>query len=146
MQIARHSIHIDRSPREVFDFFTDFSRAPRWRQYVRSMTPRQPGPPRAGSVVDVVFDVAGVTQAFELTVLDCEPPSLWRHRTSEKEFRGHVEYRFDAEGGGTRVTLTMVARPIGLYGWLAMPLMWLRRSQTYAQQLPQLKAAMEHGA
>ena len=144
MQMAQHSVHIDRTPREVFDFFIDFSQASRWRQYVRTMTPREPGPIHAGSIIDVVIDVVGVTQTFELHVLACEPPSLWRHRTSEKEFRGHVEYRFDAENGGTRVTLTIVAKPIGLYGWLAMPIMWLRRPKTYAQQLPQLKQAIEN--
>ena len=145
MEMARHSIHIDRTPREVFDFFADFSKAARWRQYVRTMTPRDPGPPRAGSVIDVVMDVVGHTQAFELTVLACEPPTLWRHHTNEKHFRGHVEYRFDPENGGTRATLTMVARPVGLYGWLAMPILWINRPKSYAQQLPQLKQAMEAG-
>ena len=77
-------------------------------------------------------------------MLACAPPSLWRHRTTEQHFRGHVEYRFDPENGGTRVTLSMVARGVGIYGWLAMPLLWLKRSQTYAQQLPQLKRALEN--
>ena len=143
MQMAKHSIHIARAPRQVFDFFIDFPQASRWRQYVRTMTPREPGPIRVGSVIDVVFDVVGVTQTFELKVLACDPPSLWRHRTNETEFFGSVEYRFDPEDGGTRVTLTIDAKPIGMYGWLAMPLLWLKRSQTYAQQLPQLKAALE---
>jgi len=143
MRLAQHSIHIDRTPADVFGFFVDFSQASRWRQFVRTMTPRQPGPVAAGSVIDVVFDVMGETQTYELTVLTCEPPSLWRHRTNETEFRGSVEYRFDPEHTGTRVTLTIDAKPIAIYGWLAMPLLLLRRRQTYVHQLPQLKAALE---
>jgi hypothetical protein len=43
------------------------------------------------------------------------------------------------------VTLTIEAKPVGLYGWLAASLRWLRREKPYAQQLPQLKRALEEG-
>jgi len=33
--------------------------------------------------------------------------------------------------------------PVGWYGWLGMPLLWLRRGQSYKEQLPQLKRAIE---
>jgi hypothetical protein len=73
----------------------------------------------------------------------CDPPSRWRHRTTETDFFGHVGYRFEPEFAGTRVTMTIEARPVSLYDWLAAPLMWMRRQKPYAEQLPQLKRVLE---
>jgi uncharacterized membrane protein len=122
----------------------DFSQAPRWRQYVRSMEVIADGPVRPGSRVRVVLDLMGREHSFELEVLQFEPPALWRHRTFETDFRGFIEYRFEPEGDGTRVSMTIDAKPVGLYGWLALPLMWLRRTKPYGEQLPQLKRAIEN--
>lgn len=143
MQLANHSIWIARPPEEVFDFFVDLSQGPRWRQYVREMTLDGPPPVRAGSRVHVVMDISGAPCTVDLEVLACDRPSVWRHRTNEVDFRGLIEYRFVPDTGGTRVTMTMQARPAGLYGWLAVPLMFLRRNQAYAEQLPRLKTALE---
>ena len=143
MRIASHEIWIARPPAEVFDYFVDFSKASRWRQYVRTMERLDDGPLRAGSRLRVTMDLMGEEYVFEMDVLSCERPSLWRHRTNETDFFGHVEYRFEPEFAGTRVTLTIEAKPVGLYGWLAAPLMWLRRKKPYADQLPQLKRVLE---
>jgi hypothetical protein len=34
-------------------------------------------------------------------------------------------------------------RPVGVYGWLALPLLALQRDRIYRDQLPQLKRALE---
>jgi hypothetical protein len=143
MQIASHTIWIAHPPDAVFDFFIDFSKAPRWRSYVRTMTRLDQGPLTEGARVHVTMDLMGEPYEFDLEVLACERPSLWRHRTHEADFFGHVEYRFEPERDGTRVTMTIAARPVGVYGWLAAPLIWLRRTKPYAEQLPQLKRALE---
>lgn len=91
------------------------------------------------------MELDGARQGFDLEVLTFDPPSLWRHRTFESDFSGFVEYRFDTERNGTRVPLTISAKPKGMYGWLAMPIMWLHRNRSYAEQLPQLKSALEGG-
>ena len=147
MHIVTHSIWINRPPEAVFAFFTDFSQSTRWRQYVESMEIVTPGPLRVGSRIRTTMAISGETHTFDMEVLTFAPPSLWRHRTYETDFGGYVEYRFESENGGTRVTLTIDARPEKLYGWLAMPILWLnrvlRRHRPYARQLPQLKKAME---
>jgi hypothetical protein len=76
-------------------------------------------------------------------VLACERPSQWRHCRNETDYRGFVEYRFEPEHTGTRVTMTTEAKPVGLYGWLGLPLLWLSRGKPYREQLPQLKRVME---
>jgi len=143
MRIAQHTIWIARPREAVFDFFTDFSQASRWRQYVVSMKPVDHRPLGVGSRLRVDMEVMGHRQTFDMEILDFERPSLWRHRTFESDFKGHVEYRFEVENSGTRVTMTLVARPKTLYGWLAMPIMALSRNKPYAEQLPGLKRAME---
>jgi len=143
MQIASHTVWIARPCGAVFDYFIDFSKAARWRSYVRTMERLDAGPLGKGSRIRVMMDVLGGSYEFVLEVLEYQPPWLWRHRTDETDFLGHVEYRFEPEGDGTRVTLTMAARPVSAYGWLAVPMLWLRRRKPYAEQLPQLKRAME---
>lgn len=148
MRIVQHTIWISRAPEEVFDFFVDFSKAPCWRQYVRTMERLDEGPLGAGSRVHVTMELMGEPYIFDLEVLACERPSRWRHRTNETDYHGFVEYRFDPDHAGTRVTMTIEAKPAGLYGWLGMPLLLLGRGRNkpYMEQLPQLKRALESRA
>jgi uncharacterized protein YndB with AHSA1/START domain len=143
MRLFQHTIWIARRPEDVFDFFVDFSQASRWRQYVRSMERIDEGPVREGSRLHVTMDAMGEPYTFDLEVLACERPTRWRHRTHETDFNGFVQYLFEPEQDGTRVTMTMEVTPRGLYGWLALPLMLIRRERPYAEQLPHLKRALE---
>ena len=145
MRLAHHTIWIDRPREAVFDFFTDFTQASRWRQYVESMAVVGGGPPRAGSRVTFTVSIMGERYTLELEVLACERPSRWRHHSFEPHFSGYVEYLFETEGTGTRVTFTINTKPKGLYGWLAIPLIYLRREKPYSEQLPNLKRVMEEG-
>src|SRR5215831_13069000 len=147
MQFFKYSIVIARPRAAVFDFFTDWSKAPLWRQYVRSMEREDTGPLGVGSRVRFVLDLAGDEIEYHLVVLAFERPSLWRHRTNETDFGGYIEYRFDEESPGvTRVTFRCVITPRSIVGWLAMPQMWLSRNRSYREQLPQLKRALEEDA
>jgi len=147
MQLFKYSIVIARPREAVFDFFTDWSKAPRWRQYVRSMEREDSGPLGVGSRVRFVLDLAGDRIEYRLTVVAFERPSLWRHQTNETDFGGYIEYRFDEEGpNATRVTFRCVITPRSIVGWLAMPQMWLSRNRSYREQLPQLKRELEEVA
>ena len=145
MRIFRHTIDIDRPREQVFATFVDWEKAPLWRQYVKTMRPVEPGPIRPGSRVAFTIDLHGDEVAYELTVMAYEPPRLWRHNTNERNFDGHIEYRFDEIPSGTRVTFECVVHPKTMLGWFAMPQMWLSRGQGYREQLPQLKRFMEQG-
>lgn len=144
MRIARHTIWIAQPRETVFDFFIDFSQSSRWRQYVVSMAQVDERPLGVGARLHVDMDVMGTRGSYDLEVLAFERPSLWRHRTFESDFKGHVEYRFDPEGTGTRVTMTIVTRPKTMYGWLALPILAISPRKPYSAQLPQLKRVLEH--
>jgi uncharacterized protein YndB with AHSA1/START domain len=143
MRIFTHTVHINRAPEVVFDYFTDFSQAARWRQYVKSMEPMAAGPVRAGSRIKVTMTIGGEESEFMLDVMACEPPSTWRHRTNEKHFKGQIEYRFVAEAGGTRVTMSCDVKPATMYGWFGLPLAMMSRGSGYREQLPSLKRVLE---
>jgi hypothetical protein len=143
MRVWRHTEWIARTPERVFDFFFEYEHAPRWRGFVKSMAPIDAGPPRAGTRLRVSLDLMGEEHELELTLTALERPVLWRHHTNEVDFRGEIEYRLESERGGTRVTMTGSARPVTLYGWLAVPLLWLSRGRAYREQLPRLKAVLE---
>ena len=147
MQFFKYSIVIARPREVVFDFFTDWSKAPLWRQYVRRMEREDSGPLGVGSQVRFIIDLDGDEIEYRLTVLAFERPVLWRHQTNETDFGGYIEYRFDEEGSGaTRVTFRCMVTPRSIVGWLAMPQVWLIRNRPYRDQLPQLKRVLEEGA
>jgi len=143
MNLVTHTIWIARRREDVFDFFVDFTQAPRWRQFVQSLEVIGPEPLHVGSRMRATMEVMGGRHVFEMEVLAFERPALWRHRTFESDFSGYIEYRFETEGEGTRVTFTMAVKPAGAYGWLGLPLMWIGRRNIYKEQLPQLKRVME---
>jgi uncharacterized protein YndB with AHSA1/START domain len=145
MRLFTRSIWITQPREAVFDYFLDFDRASRWRQSVRTMRPLQPGPVRAGSIVRVTWEVAGDDHTLDLRVLACERPSRWQHAVDEVDVHTIVEYRFDPERDGTRVTMRFDVKPASPYGWLSLPLLWLHRGRMYRDQLPQLKQAVEAG-
>ena len=142
MHLFTYTIWIAKTPDTVFDFFVDFEQAPRWRRFVRTMG-LVSGPLGPGGVIRVAMDLAGTEYLVDFAIQACERPSLWRHATHEADYRGLVEYRFVPEGEGTRVTMTFDVTPVGLYGWLGLPLLLLRRGRSYRDQLPSLKRALE---
>jgi uncharacterized protein YndB with AHSA1/START domain len=143
MRLFTRTIWIARPREAVFDFFVDFDQASRWRQSVRTMRPLEPGPVGAGAIVRVTWDVAGDPYTLDLRVLACDRPSRWQHRVDEVDFQTIVEYRFEPEREGTRVIMRCDVKPTGPYGWLSLPLLWLRRGGMYRDQLPQLRQALE---
>jgi hypothetical protein len=143
MRIFTYSTSIARPREAVFDFFLDFNQAARWRKFVRSMQPLTPGPIHAGSRIHTTCDLSDGEYVLDLEVLACDRPNLWRHTVDEVDFRTFVEYRFEPEAAGTRVTMRCDVKPVGLYGWLGLPLLKLHRDEIYRDQLPQLKRTLE---
>lgn len=145
MRLFKHTIVIDRPRDAVFDYFTDLSQASKWRQFVKSMELIGSGPIAAGARIKATFTLGGEETTFFMNVLVCDRPSLWRHHTEEKHFKGYIEYRFDPAGGGTRVTMSCDTTPATLYGWFGLPLVLMKSGSVYRGQLPALKRAVEGG-
>jgi len=143
MRIFTYSISIARPREAVFDFFLDLEQAARWRKFVRTMQPLTPGAIHAGSRIHTTWDLSDGEYVRDLEVLACDRPILWRHTVDEVDYHTIVEYRFEPEASGTRVTMRCDVKPVGVYGWLGLPLLRMWRDEIYRDQLPQLKRALE---
>ena len=112
MRLFKHTIFIDRPREAVFDFFINFPESHRWRAFVREMRPH--GALVPGTKIDVILDMLGEERKHELVIVTCERPSLWRHRSTESDYNGVVEYTFEPQGSGTVVTMSMRAKPASI--------------------------------
>lgn len=80
MAMVEGSIEIDRPPREVFSFVTDFSRYSEWQSAIVSVRKDHDGPLRLGSRARVIRlvgprKVGGIDEITEF-----DPPSSWTVR------------------------------------------------------------------
>jgi uncharacterized protein YndB with AHSA1/START domain len=142
MRSFRYTTHIDRSPAHVWAFMMDFSKAPRWRNLVREVKILTDGPLRPGAELQITFDVQGRVRTARCEVWAFETARRFGLRNTEKNLTGTFEYTLAPEGTGTAVAFTCDIRPHGLM-WLLLPLMIRGNRARYAQQLPNLKQAVE---
>jgi hypothetical protein len=142
MRSFSYTIHIDRSPEQVWNYMMDFSNAPRWRNLVRDIEVLTPGPLRTGSELKVTFDVMGREKTAISEVWAFEPPRHFGVRNTENNVTGLFDYRLEPERGGTRVSFSCEIKPRGMM-WLLLP--WLLKGNRgrYAEQLPNLKQEVE---
>lgn len=142
MRSFTYTIHIERSPEQVWDYMMDFDQAPRWRNLVRQIDVITKGPLRVGSEMVVTFDVMGKVKRAVSEVWAFEPARRFGLRNTEQDVTGVFEYTLVPESNGTRVTFTCDIRPRGLM-WLVLPFMLRANRARYTEQLPNLKKEVE---
>jgi hypothetical protein len=142
MRAYTYTIHIDRSPEQIWAYMMDFSKAPRWRNLVREIEVLTPGPLRVGSELKLTFDVLGKVRKAISEVWAFEPARRFGVRNTEQHVTGVFEYTLAPDATGVTVTFTCDIQPHG-WMWLLMP--WLLRSNRmrYQEQLPRLKHEVE---
>jgi len=68
-----NAIEIDRAPDDVWAVVSDYATDTRWRKGIVEMTPDVDGPPRVGTRVREVLELAGRTYTTETAVTDVGP-------------------------------------------------------------------------
>ena len=68
-----NAIDIDRAPDDVWAVVSDYATDARWRKGIVEMTPDVDGPPRVGTRVREVLELAGRTYTTETAVTDVGP-------------------------------------------------------------------------
>jgi hypothetical protein len=68
-----NAIEIDRAPDDVWAVVSDYAADTRWRKGIVEMTPDVDGPPRVGTRVREVLELAGRTYTTETAVTDVGP-------------------------------------------------------------------------
>jgi uncharacterized membrane protein len=113
MPSAEHSVSIRRPVGEVFTFVADGENAMRWRPGVLDVQ-HQAGEGLGAIYRQGVKGPGGRRIAADYEVTAFEPDRLIRFRAIAGPVRPTGEYRFSAEGDGTRVSLALDAT---LTGW-----------------------------
>ena len=143
MRSFRYTIHIDRSPAQIWAFMMDFSNASRWRTNVREIRILTDGPLRAGTELQVTLGVPGRgVHAARCEVIAFETARRFGLRSVGKKATATFEYLLVPDGGGTDVTFTCDLKPHGLM-WLLVPMMIRTNRERFARQLPNLKREVE---
>ena len=142
MQSFKQTIHIDRSPAQVWAFMMDFSKAPRWRSHVREMRIMTDGPLRVGTELQITFDLPGRVRTIRCEVWAFETARRFGVRSNSRKAMGSFEYLLVPDGGGTLVTFSCDLRPHGLM-WLLLPVMIRTNRGRFAHHLRNLKREVE---
>ena len=71
--IVTNTVEIDRPPADVWAVVSDYATDIRWRKGIVEMTPDVDGPPRVGTRVREVLELAGRTYTTETAVTDVGP-------------------------------------------------------------------------
>lgn len=142
MRSYKYTIHVDRSPEQVWAYMMDFSKAARWRNLVREIEVLTPGPLRVGSELKLTFDMLGKVRKAISEVWAFEPARRFGVRNTEQNVSGVFEYTLAPEGAGTRVTFSCDIQPHG-WMWLLLPFLIRGNRVRYQEQLPNLKHEVE---
>jgi uncharacterized protein YndB with AHSA1/START domain len=113
MPHAERTIVINRSPDEVFRFFTTPANDPSWRRGVKEISAE--GPVAVGTKVhQVVAGPGGRSIAADIQVTAYEPPMRYGFKAIAGPARPVGEYRLAPSGAGTQVTFTLDTELSGL--------------------------------
>ena len=145
MTSFKHTIHIERTPAQVWAFMMDFSKAALWRSHVREMRVVTDGPLRAGTELQITFDLPGRVRTARCEVCAFETARRFCVRSISKKATGTFEYLLVPDRSGTTLTFSCDLRPHGLM-WLLAPMMVRTNRARFAHQLPALKREIEQTA
>src|SRR5690242_16952121 len=113
MPHAERTIVINRSPDEVFRFFTTPANDPSWRTGVKEISAE--GPVAVGTKVhQVVAGPGGRSIAADIQVTAYEPPTRYGFKAIAGPARPVGEYRLAPSGAGTQVTFSLDTELSGL--------------------------------
>ena len=104
MPTVESTIHINRTPQEIFAFVSDYERDPRWRSEVVEMSYQSPGPTDIGRLALEKSKVFGRWLETLTQVTEYEPDT----KIVSRSISGPtpvISYRFvTPDGAGTRFT------------------------------------------
>ncbi len=116
-------------PADVFAFFTQFGRSSERVASVVSSEMLTAEPVRPGTRFREVRRQGEQDTTFEFEVTALDPPQNFEVVNVHAGIRWQTRYDFQPRGSRTVVRLVMTARPVGLRGWLILPMIWTCRTK-----------------
>lgn len=138
------SVWIDAVPERVFEIATDFGGCAEWLSGVKETRLLTPGPVGAGTRFSETRQIGGREATGEMTVSAFDPPRTYTLRCESHGMSFSSVLMFEADRGGTIVSMDMQVRPVSFGAKLMSPVMRMmagRMRKHLAQDLRDLKAA-----
>ena len=138
------SILINRSPQDVFDFYTNPANNAQWQSGTESSQWISDGPSGVGSTIKTVVNFLGRKIEAELEVTDWDPPNQVRIKTISGPIPFEATNTFKAQGGGTLLTSDVQAE-LGGFFKLAEGLVGKQMEKQIQSDNSALKKLLESG-
>ena len=135
-------VRIARAPEDVYAHTTTVDTMPQWRGEISEAEQLTAGPVAVGTRIRAGGKVLGRSIGLLIEVTELEPGVRFGYRPVSGPLRTHNVYTFEAEPGGTLVTLTDEIELRGIFG-LFEPLMGHMVRRQYEANLGRLKSTME---
>lgn len=143
MRAYTYSVHVDRTPEQVWSFLTDLSQAPRWRTMFRSMEVVGGGPLRMGAELRVAMEAMGKIAERTITTTAFDPPRRWVTRSASNGMSGDFEYLVAPEETGARVTATCDLHAHRFLALIFLPMIARQERRARVNQLEIFKRLCE---
>ncbi|MEJ2204080.1 MAG: SRPBCC family protein [Gemmatimonadota bacterium] len=138
------SIHIERSPEDVYDYMDDVSREREWQPSLRTAHQDPPGPSRVGTRKRYVSEFLGREIDNTYVVLEVEPGRrLVSETTRDSAADVRTEVEWEPDGAGTRITMSVEGRPRGLMKLLPRSVLEAAYRKELSASLQRLKEHLE---
>ena len=143
METTSTSAVIERSPREVFDFVTEFPNDPKWQKGKDSCTWTSEGGLRVGATYEQRASFLGKAIVNNFTVLELDPGRRVVYESRDGSFPLTVTRTVEDLGNGTcRFTEAVAGEASGFFK-IASPLLQPLVRRTIAKDFRVLKALLE---
>ncbi len=136
------SVHIERSPEDVWAFFVDPRNARAWNPEIVEFEPLGDGPVRQGSRFRETRRMGKSQHTATLEITAFEEGRLYAGTVEEKGVRGTYTFELSADGDGTRVDLVAEVTARGMAKLMVPMVVGMMKKQD-GDQLERLKAAVE---
>jgi len=140
------SVWIDAVPERVFEIATDFGGCAEWLSGVKETRLLTPGPVGVGTRFSETRQIGGRVATEEMTVSAFEPPRSYTLTCDSHGMSFSSVLMFEADRGGTIVSMDMQMRAVSFGAKLMSPMMGMmagKMRKHLAQDLHDLKAAAE---
>ena len=143
---TENTVTINRPIAEVFETATCLESCINWWTMIQDTKKITPGPTAVGTEYQHMGKFMGIGLETHPVVTMLEPPYQFAYHSETSSAIMDVEYRFESVDGGTKMTIKMVAEPVGnLVSKAMLPLVINASSRQFHNDMLALKDMMESG-